>query len=161
MNMGFSDMAANQGGRNASPRTQQKRPGDLTGLRGQQLTVEAEKNKAEAASQVERALEEEKQRKRSEVVDYTGSQTPAPAQVEETDEVEAKNPVRRIRVNYPVEQMTFGKEIITPGEFDERGNMVTPPVLGNLRQYTFEEGRWYDVPADVAEHLAFLGYVYD
>jgi sRNA-binding protein len=153
-------MAATQGIRNASPRTQGKRPGDLTGVRGQQLAAQADKDKAEAASQVEQTRAEEVARKRSEVVDYTGSQTtPVAQQVEET-EVEVRPAVRRIRVNYGIEQMTFGKEVVHEGTFDENGVMIQPPVLGNLRRYDFEEGRYYDVPADVADHLEFLGYIY-
>lgn len=153
-------MAATQGARNASPRTQGKRPGDLTGVRGQQLAAKAAQDKAEAASQVEVAIEEEKARKKAEVVDYTGTQTRAPVEVSEGP-VEVKKKTERIRVNFPIEQMTFGKEVLDKGEFDDKGNMLRAPVLGNLREFNFEEGRYYDVPADVADHLRFLGYVYE
>lgn len=146
--------------RNASPRTQGKRPGDLTGVRGQQLTKETAAQKAEAANQVQVSLAEQKASKLNSVVDYTGQQTPKAAVVEEA-EIEVQPKFKRIRVNYPIEDMTFGKEVLDEGEQDERGNWTRLPTLGSLRSYTFEEGVYYDVPADVAGHLAFLGYIWE
>jgi hypothetical protein len=68
---------------------------------------------------------------------------------------------KRIRVLDKIDDMTFGRDVISEGEFDETGLMVKPPVLGGLRSFSFEEGRWYTVDTDVADHLAFLGYIYD
>jgi hypothetical protein len=160
--MGNDMPVGTQGARNSSPRTQAKRPGDLTGIRNQQLAKEAAAQKAEAASQVETALAEEKAKKLNTVVDYTGQQTtPKPDVVEEDVEVEAKPKFERIRVNYPLPDMTFGKEILDEGEQDEHGNWTRLPQLGGLRTYNFEEGVWYDVPTDVADHLRRIGYLWE
>lgn len=145
----------------AAARNTQKRPGDLTGVRGQQLAKEAAEQKAQLATEVEKRQMEEAAQKRAQVVDYTGDQTKKNADVVEVGEVEVKAATRRIRVNYPIEDMTFGREILQNEVRDENGVIIVPAVLGNLRKYSFEEGRRYDVPAELAEHLAFLGYVYD
>lgn len=149
-------------------RTQRKRPGDLTGVRGQQLAAQAKADKEEAARQITVAQEDQRVERLATEVDYT---TKHPAVVKtpvagpdgevSIEAVEVEIPTRRIRVNYPIEDMTYGREVISPGEIDERGAYVKPPVLGGLRSYSFEEGRWYTVDADLAEHLAFLGYIYE
>jgi hypothetical protein len=151
----------------ATNRTQRKRPGDLTGVRGQQLAAEAARQKEEASRQVQTALEVEREIKINTDVDYTSRNKPVVKTPVEVDgelvieDVELENPTRRIRVNYPIEEMTFGKEVVSRGEFDENGNMVKAPILGGLRHYEFEEGRWYVVDADLADHLAYLGYIYE
>lgn len=155
-----------QGSRNSSPRTQRKRPGDLTGVRGQQLAAQALVEKAEAASQIETALEAQRQAKLATEVDYTseGSKKRRDTAVLSTADmvpVEVRPKTERIRVNYPIEEMTFGKEVITPAEYDDNGVMIRAAVVGGLRSYTFEEGRWYTVDAEMADHLRFLGYVYE
>lgn len=151
----------------ATQRTQRKRPGDLTGVRGQQLAAQAKLQKEETARATTAAIEEERQERINTDVDYS---TPAqhvrtPVRKDngelEVEDVTVEVPTRRIRVNYPIEEMTFGKEVISPAEVDEHGNTVRPAVLGNLRRYDFEEGRWYTVDADLADHLAFLGYIYE
>lgn len=151
----------------ASNRTQRKRPGDLTGVRGQQLAAEAQLNKAEEARQVQAAIKVEREIKLNTDVDYTTKHLAVqkvPSTVDGelvVEEIVIEIPKRRIRVNYPIEDMTFGREVVSPGEMDERGAYVRPPVLGGLRSYTFEEGRWYVVDSDLADHLAFLGYIYE
>lgn len=154
-----------QGGRNASPRTQRKRPGDMTGVRGQQLAAQAALEKAEQAAQTEAGLESQRVAKLATEVDYTSegrtkARLAAASDVEEV-EVEVRELTRRIRVNYPIDEMTFGREVISQPEYDENGVMTQAPVLGGLRSYTFEEGRWYTVDSDLADHLAFLGYIYE
>lgn len=152
----------------ASNRTQRKRPGDLTGVRGQQLAAEALANKAEATRQVQEAREIEREVKINTDVDYsTKARAVRKTPVAQEDggvvieDIEVEHPTRRIRVNYPIEDQTFGREVIFAGEQDEYGAWVKPPVLGGLRNFTFEEGRWYIVDADHADHLAFLGYIYE
>ncbi len=56
--------------------------------------------------------------------------------------------------------MTFGREVVNPGEFNEHGEMTRQPVLGALRTFTFAEGKEYRVSPDMAHHLRGLGYVY-
>lgn len=140
-----------------------KNPRDLTGIRGQQLAAEAAADKAEAVKQVEEAREAERSAKLSTVVDYTEAPTTGTKpnfEVEEV-EVEVAPKVKRIRVLDDIQDMTFGREVISDAAYDENGNMTRYPVLGGLRTYNFEAGRTYDVPADVAGHLVSLGYTYD
>jgi hypothetical protein len=158
--------AQTQGPRNASPRTQRKRPGDLTGVRGQQLATQAAIEKAEQSAQLAEGLEEQRVAKLATEVDYSSDARERERLAAASDpvaevEVEVRPKTRRIRVNYPIEEMTFGKEIITDAKYDENGVMTAAPVLGGLKTYTFEEGRWYTVDTDLAEHLAFLGYIYE
>jgi hypothetical protein len=61
-----------------------------------------------------------------------------------------------IRVNAGIDDMTFGREVLDPGD-REKG---LDPVLGNLRYYTFEEGHRYMVPVALALHLEEIGYLY-
>lgn len=147
---------------------QRKRPGDLTGVRGQSLAAEAAANKAEGQRQIQEALEAERQERLTTEVDYSSPAHSAVHNEVATDDgvviedIAVESPTRRIRVNYPIQDMTFGREVITVGETDPNtGLMIRPPVLGSLRTFNFEEGRYYIVDADVADHLAFLGYIYE
>ncbi len=150
----------------ASNRTQRKSPRDFTGIRGQQLAEEAAKNKAREAQQVREALQAEIEEKVNTEVDYSSrpSIQRRPVEVDgelTVEEIEVEVPTRRIRVTDDIQDMTWGREIISPGVFDDKGIMVQSPVLGSLRQYNFERGRWYTVDAELADHLEFLGYVND
>lgn len=142
-----------------------KNPRDLTGIRGQQLTAEAAADKAEAAAQVAEAREAERRAELATVVDYTDAPTTGTkpndvTEVEET-EIEVAPRTKRIRMLDDLPDMTYGREVISDAVFDEHGNMTRYPVLGGLRTYNFKAGVTYDVPTDVAGHLASLGYTYD
>lgn len=153
----------------ASNRTQRKRPGDLTGVRGQTLATEAALDKAEANRQVADARELERREKLSTEVDYSKpTRSVVHNEVAGDDgeivieDIVIESPTRRIRVNYPIQDMTFGREVISEGEVDQAtGLTIRPAVLGGLRTFSFEEGRYYVVDQDVADHLAFLGYIYE
>jgi hypothetical protein len=149
-----------------------KNPRDLTGIRGQQLAAEAAANKAEAAAQVAEAREAERRAELATVVDYTDAPTTGTkpndvAEVDETEveveeiEIEVRPRTKRIRMLDDLPDMTFGREVISDAVYDENGNMTRYPVLGGLRTYNFKAGVTYDVPPDVAGHLASLGYTYD
>lgn len=148
-------------------RTQRKRPGDLTGVRGQQLATEAAREHEESKRQVQDALVAEREVKLNTDVDYSTQLKPVVKHQVERDgevvieDVEVEIPKRRIRVNYPIEDQTFGREVIFAGEMNEFGGYTRPPILGGLRNFSFEEGRWYTVDADHADHLANLGYIYE
>lgn len=149
----------------STQRTQGKRPGDLTGVRGQQLARAAAKEKAESAAQVAEALEEERLVKLTTEVDYSSAtlekqRADVLAGVVEGD-VDVRPRTKRIRVNFAIEDMTFGREVLRQAKYDDNGVEIAPAVLGSLRTYSFEEGRWYTVDIDLADHLTFLGYVYD
>lgn len=152
----------------ATNRTQRKRPGDLTGVRGQQLAAEAARETEESKRQVQDAIVAEREVKLNTDVDFSTRLKPVYKHriVSEDgdvtiEDVEVATPTRRIRVNYPIEDQTFGREVIFAGELNEFGGYVRPPILGGLRNFTFEEGRWYTVDADHADHLANLGYIYE
>jgi hypothetical protein len=150
----------------ASNRTQRKSPKDFTGNRGQQLAEEAQKNKAREAQQVREALQAEIEEKVSTEVDYSSRPTfeRRPVEVDgelTVEDVEVQVPTRRIRVTDDIQDMTWGREILSSAVYDDRGNMTAAPVLGSLRQFNFERGRWYTVDAELADHLEFLGYVND
>lgn len=145
----------------SGPRDQRKRPGDLTGVRGQKL--EAERDEAQEQEALTRATTKQQERVEalSTVVDYTeGGVNTARAEVVET-EPEVHPQFMTIRVNYPIEQMTFGREVIAPPVIGEHGEVLQPAVLGGMLTYDFEEGKQYKVPWDLGAHLKSLGYVYD
>jgi hypothetical protein len=143
----------------SGPRTQRKRPGDLTGVNSQKLAAERDRDKADAVQAEADELAAERVTKLSTVVDYTqGGIT--------QDQVIVTEPVvhpkeMTIRVNYPIEEMTFGREVIKDPVYDERGFCTEPAVLGGLNTYDFEEGVQYKVPWDLGQHLKEKGYVYD
>lgn len=151
----------------ATNRTQRKRPGDLTGVRGQQLAAEAQATKEESNRQVQEARQIEREIKINTDVDYSTKVRPTQKRSVEVEgeivieDIVVEIPTRRIRVNFPIEDMTFGREVIDPGEMNEYGAYVRPPILGGLRNFSFEEGRWYIVDSDLADHLGFLGYIYE
>jgi len=143
----------------SGPRTQRKRPGDLTGVHSQQLAEARDKDKAQAVQDEADLAAAERVQKLNTVVDYTQGGV-------RTDHVVETEPVvvpkeMTIRVNYPIEEMTFGREVISPPEYDENGLCTKQAILGGLNRYDFEEGVQYKVPWDLGEHLKQKGYVYD
>lgn len=141
-----------------------KSPRDFTGIRGQQLAAEAAMTKAEEAQQVQEALRAQAEVKANTEVDYssrpTVKRTPVEVDGELTlENVEVEVPTERIKVIDDIQEMTWGREVISAAVLDENGLVVVPPVLGSLRQLNFERGRWYTVDKELAEHLRFLGYV--
>ena len=141
----------------SGPRTQAKRPGDLTGTRGQALAKERDDAQEAALAEAAAAKAGERVEKLSTVVDYTETTRPV-AEVVEPVAVQPKE--MTIRVNYPIEDMTFGREVISPTEYDDEGRLVREAVLGGLKTYNFEEGVQYKVPFELGAHLKSLGYVY-
>lgn len=138
----------------SSPRTQGKRPADFTGLQSERL------QEAKAAEQADNAkrmamITAVAQEENNTLVDYTGSGEPLP-QVE-LKAVEVNAPYRTIRVNSKIEDMTYGREVLDPGDF--KADPPRPPIMGAITRYTFEEGRSYRVTKDMAEHLNRLGYI--
>lgn len=137
----------------ASPRTQRKRPADLTGVQMQQKTKEnAEelKERSRELGMIQQAISDEKQ----ELVDLTGSGEPEPREAQ-VKPIDVSRPDRIIRVVCDIDQMTFGREVIPANE--ENGTLAH---AGSLRMYSFEEGRQYKVNGDLADHLEQLGYLY-
>jgi hypothetical protein len=135
-------------------KSSRKRPADFTGRQTEQLN-EAHKTERIEQSQrialVNAELEEEK----NIIVDYTGSEEPMPAV--EVRQVEVNSPNRMIRVNSDIDQMTYGREVIDPGDYT--ASPPRPAILGSLNTYNFKEGQVYRVPKEVADHLNDKGYI--
>ena len=131
-----------------------KRPADYTGRLTEQLEQDKLAEKIEASQRIAMVNAELAQAK-DDVVDYTGSDEPIP-QVQ-LREVEVATPYRMIRVNTDIEQMTYARQVLDPGDFE--ANPPRPPRMGPMNFYTFGEGQLYRVTKDVAEHLERLGYI--
>lgn len=147
----------------SGPRTQRKRPGDLTGVTGQGLAAERDARQADEEAAKLAAKSAERVEKIETVVDYTDPANTKHDHLPEVHEVpEEVHPLEMtIRVNYPIEDMTFGKEVLDDAVFNDDGVCIKPAVLGNLLRYDFEEGVQYRVPWELGLHLKRLGYVYD
>ena len=135
----------------------QPRPGDVTGLRKQQLEQQHAAEVAEVAERISMNAKVEDKRKQNEVIDYSGADEPLP----EPEPVEANDePYVIFRCSGDIERMVFGREVRVEHGKDEDGNDVTVLVPGNLRFFDFKEGHQYRVPRDLYEHLDARGYVY-
>jgi hypothetical protein len=114
-----------------------KRAGDLTGIETQRLQKENADELKKRAKEI--ALMAEIDAEENDVpVDYSEGPTPVVIQ-EEPEEVILETPTRVIVPNTNLEQMTFG--------------------AGN--HYTFEEGRKYTVPVELARHLSAKGLLWE
>ena len=129
-----------------------KAPTDLTGRRGIQLQKERDEEKAREAAE----LAARNPGQKDVGLDDKGIH-PETGRHGGDDDPDA---VEHVRVSYPIEEMTFGKEVIDPGEFDDTGLCTRPPVLGSLKMYSFEEGREYRMTPEMAGHLRQQGYLY-
>lgn len=148
--------AARQAGE--APRGTRKNVTDLTGREDERLRNE---NEALLDEQAERMsmVNASSRRSNREVIDYTDEARPkvAPKPVE----APVGPPQNyRVRLMADIENMTFGKEIIDPGDFTDP-NSPRMPVLGSLKTYDFKEGREYIVDEPLYIHLRDLGYVYE
>jgi hypothetical protein len=111
-----------------------KRAGDLTGLKTQELQAKHAEELAEKANQLT-MLQAASAAEREQPVDLTGGDTEV---IQDGDaQVTVKRAKRRVRAMADVE-CTIG--------------------VGN--NYTLEEGRTYDLPAHVADHLLEKGLVW-
>jgi hypothetical protein len=134
--------------------TSRKRPADFTGRQGEQLQ-ESKKAEIIEASQRIALVNAEMEQAKDEVVDYTGSSDPLPSV--QLQSAEVNTPFRMIRVNSDIEQMTYGRNVIDPGDLE--ANPPRAPRMGSMNMYTFREGQLYRVPKEIAEHLQTLGYI--
>lgn len=116
-----------------------KRAGDLTGQETERLQKEHAAELKERAKEI--ALMAEVDAELNDIpVDYTNGPTPAPVEEDDVvEEIKLESPTRVIIPNTNLEQMTFG--------------------AGN--HYTFEEGRKYTVPIELARHLASKGLLWE
>lgn len=116
-----------------------KRAGDLTGIEAERLQKENAAELKERAKEISMMAEIQAEED-SKPVDYSnGPITSFIKEVEDREEVELETPTRTIIPNTTLESVTFGAGT----------------------NYSFEEGRKYIVPADLAKHLASKGLLWE
>lgn len=134
-----------------------KRAADLTGRQQEKLQEDRKSEVIEASSRIALVNAQQKAAK-EEIIDYTDSTDPLPAV--EIRQAEVNTPYRMIRVNQDIDQMTYGREVTDPGDYDNPDmSQRRPAVMGPMHMYNFAEGQMYRVPREVAEHLNDKGYV--
>lgn len=131
-----------------------------TRLKDELLRAEKEKQRRAALSEEEHAAEEEARAVRTGIthVDLETGFSPLP-EVEENSNPKSEMVVVRFRRE--VEEMAYGRQVISQPVYDDRSNLVKPAVLGNIRYFSFSEGRRYEIPRPMAEHLVTRGIVYE
>jgi hypothetical protein len=134
-----------------------KRAADLTGKQMERLAEDRKTEVIEASQRIALVNAQQKAAK-EEIIDYTNSSEPLP--VVEVRQAEVNTPFRMIRVNQDIDQMTYGREVIDSGDYDNPDmSQRRPAVMGPMHMYSFAEGQMYRVPREVAEHLNDKGYV--
>ncbi len=118
--------------------TARKRAGDFTGQQTEKLQAENAAELKARAQEISMMAEVEAEEK-AQPVDYTNGPTPRPQDLEVAETVELLEPTRTIIPNTNLESVTFG--------------------AGN--HYTFEEGRKYTVPRELADHLSSKGLLWE
>lgn len=118
---------------------QQKRPGDVTGRKAEELAAKAAEELKERKAEIALATAAAEEERQNEVVDLTSNKPAPKAEVEASDAVEVEQPYVNIRVNDTLEHVTIGQ-----GNHYDR----------------FEPGRTYKVPKFVADHLEEKGFVW-
>jgi len=143
---------------NPAQRTPRKRPADMTGREKERLAAEAEEAQELEAERMAMATATRAVKNRA-VVDYTDAARVKPEPVP-VPEIDVTPRVHTIRVVADIEQMTFGRDVIDPGDLSDPDN-PRMPTLGSLKFYDFEEGIQYRVDHDLYLHLKSLGYLYE
>lgn len=118
--------------------TARKRPGDFTGRQTEELQAANAKELKEKAATMSLMAEIEVE-ENAKPVDYTNGPSPKVEELDVAQEVELLEPTRTIIPNTNLESVTFG--------------------AGN--HYTFEEGRKYVVPRELADHLSGKGLLWE
>lgn len=141
---------------NAAPKPQakpQRKTGaDFTGLQTERLNEAKKVEKAEAAQRVTLMTAAAAEMKNT-IIDVTNSEEPI--MEIQPRKVEVTSPFRVIRTNTTLNQVTFGRKVLDPGNVEEG----TPAIMGSMNMYDFEEGQPYRVPKELAEHLNGKGYL--
>lgn len=139
--------------------------GDQTAVQAQALEAKKEEAAKVAAAKAEALAEVDSFKKKNVVIDYfADADKPVDDVVE--DEVASTLPFREVTMKYTIDQMTYGMQIVSPAvyEKDEEGNdtrvLAEPAQVGGPRYYSFEEGRKYRLPRELADHLDERGYVF-
>lgn len=188
---GSLSVTGRQGNPNTPQRTRRKAPTDLTGRRMQELQAQHAEELREREKEIGLAAERAQLERENTVVDFTGKPAASPIQDFELEAqpVVVEEPDVKIRVNYPLSEMTYGRWVYAAGdpmhplaaereacEFrqlqEHKGEEGFRPAhtadcgphneafVGDLRTYSFEEGVEYRVPRDMAKYLDSKGYVW-
>lgn len=154
--------AAQQPGQPRRGRGTVKNPGDLTGREDERLRYEHADEIAQAAEHMATVQQGSPVNRsgRRQVHDYTDAARPKVEATPAEPAVPAKPREYVVRILADIDNMTFGKEVIFPGDFSDPANPQMP-VLGSLKTYSFREGEEYKVDEPLYVHLRDLGYVYD
>lgn len=131
-----------------------------TKLKDQLLRSQKEQRRRESLDASDRAAEAEAQALQSGVtkLDLDEGFAPLP---ESGDNGDPKSPEVIVRFRREVEEMSFGRTVVAQPVYDGEGNLKKGAVLGGIRYYSFDEGRRYEIPREMAEHLHIRGIVYD
>lgn len=141
----------------ASPSRGRKRPADFTGRQTELLNEAKKVERAETSERVAMVHAQEAEHKNA-IIDF---ETGQPDQQVEVRSVEVTSPTRTIRVNTDIIDMTWGRQVLDPGDYTDPDPLKhRPAIMGPLNNHTFKEGQAYSkVPVELAEHLNELGYL--
>ena len=131
-----------------------------TKLKDELLRGDKEKRRREALSAADLAADDEARQIRAGVthVDLEDGFAPLP---ERADNGDPKSEQVVVRFRREVEEMSYGRTVVAQAVYDDRGGVAKPAVLGGIRYFSFLEGRRYEIPRAMAEHLLARGIVYD
>lgn len=114
-----------------------KRAGDLTGIETERLQKENQEELKRRAEEI--SLMAEVQAEQNEIpIDYSEGPA-AKVEIEPEEEIELAKPIRTIIPNTNLESVTFGAG----------------------KHYSFEEGKKYNVPVELARHLSSKGLLWE
>lgn len=139
--------------------------GDKTAVEAQALEQKKLEDEKQAKAEAAELADVEAYEKKNIVTDYyTNCDVPL-AEIKE-DEVTSTLPYREVTIKYGIENMVFGRKVIREPEYakDDKGNdtweIIRPAELGGLKFFSFEEGRRYKLPRELADHLDEHGYIF-
>ena len=136
-----------------------RHPADLTGKEDDRLRRENAQAIEEAGANMALAGAAPSRRKRTkEVHDYTDAARPKVSPLPAEPPAAPREHV--VRLVASIEKMTFGKDIIDPGDFSDPGH-PRMPMVGPLKNYDFTEGVLYRVDEPLYQHLKELGYLHE
>lgn len=131
-----------------------------TKLKDELLRAEKEQFRRQALSKAEQQAEDEARAVRTGIthVDLEEGFSPLPEAGENSN---PKSEMVVVRFRREVEEMAYGRQVVSQPVYDAQHNLAVPAVLGNIRYFSFMEGRRYEIPRPMAEHLLARGIVYD
>ena len=131
-----------------------------TKLKDQLLRSQKEQRRRDSLDASDLAAEQEAKALQTSVtkLDLDEGFKPLPESGVNTD---PKSPEVVVRFRREVEEMAFGRTVVAQPVYDNDGQLRKGAVLGGIRYFSFDEGRRYEIPREMAEHLHLRGIVYD